>query len=64
MLGSKLPLFFSLVILLSAPLLLVIFRSILIPIQAAVMNLLTIGASLGNSFRRLPGRLVRERTLG
>jgi RND superfamily putative drug exporter len=46
-LGSKLPLFFSLVILLSALLLLVIFRSILIPIQAAVMNLLTIGASLG-----------------
>jgi RND superfamily putative drug exporter len=46
-LGSKLPLFFSLVILLSALLLFVIFRSILIPIQAAIMNLLTIGASLG-----------------
>jgi putative drug exporter of the RND superfamily len=40
-------LFFALVILLSALLLFVIFRSILIPIQAAVMNLLTIGASLG-----------------
>jgi putative drug exporter of the RND superfamily len=46
-LGSKLPLFFALVILLSALLLFVIFRSVLIPIQAAVMNLLTIGASLG-----------------
>jgi RND superfamily putative drug exporter len=46
-LASKLPLFFALVILLSALLLFVIFRSILIPIQAAVMNLLTIGASLG-----------------
>jgi len=46
-LGSKLPLFFALVILLSALLLFVIFRSILIPIQAAIMNLLTIGASLG-----------------
>jgi RND superfamily putative drug exporter len=46
-LGGKLPLFFGLVILLSAALLLVIFRSVLIPIQAAIMNLLTIGASLG-----------------
>jgi len=46
-LGSKLPLFFALVILLSALLLLVIFRSLVIPVQAAVMNLLTIGAALG-----------------
>ncbi len=46
-LASKLPLFFSIVILLSALLLLVIFRSLVIPVQAAVMNLLTIGAALG-----------------
>jgi putative drug exporter of the RND superfamily len=46
-LGSKLPLFFSIVILLSALLLFVIFRSIVIPIQAALMNLLTIAAALG-----------------
>jgi RND superfamily putative drug exporter len=46
-LGGKLPLFFAIVILLSALLLLVIFRSIVIPIQAALMNLLTIGAALG-----------------
>jgi RND superfamily putative drug exporter len=46
-LGGKLPLFFGLVILLSALLLLVMFRSLVIPIQAAVMNLLTIGAALG-----------------
>jgi RND superfamily putative drug exporter len=46
-LASKLPLFFSIVILLSALLLLVIFRSVVIPVQAAVMNLLTIGAALG-----------------
>ena len=46
-LGSKLPLFFAIVILLSALLLLVIFRSIVIPIQAALMNVLTIGAALG-----------------
>ena len=46
-LGGKLPLFFGIVILLSALLLFVIFRSIVIPIQAAIMNLLTIGAALG-----------------
>jgi RND superfamily putative drug exporter len=46
-LASKLPLFFAIVILLSALLLLVIFRSVVIPLQAAVMNLLTIGAALG-----------------
>jgi putative drug exporter of the RND superfamily len=46
-LSTKLPLFFAIVILLSALLLFVIFRSIVIPIQAAIMNLLTIGAALG-----------------
>ena len=46
-LSSKLPLFLGLVILLSALLLFVIFRSLVIPIQAAILNLLTIGASLG-----------------
>jgi RND superfamily putative drug exporter len=46
-LSAKLPLFFGIVILLSALLLLLIFRSILIPIQAAIMNVLTIGAALG-----------------
>ena len=46
-LSSKLPLFFAIVILLSALLLLVIFRSLVIPLQAAIMNLLTIGAALG-----------------
>jgi len=46
-LSSKLPLFFGIVILLSALLLFVIFRSVVIPVQAAIMNLLTIGAALG-----------------
>jgi len=46
-LGSKLPLFFGLVILLSMLLLFIIFRSLVIPLQAAIMNLLTIGAALG-----------------
>ena len=46
-LSVKLPLFIAIVVVLSALLLLVIFRSIVIPIQAAVMNLLSIGGALG-----------------
>ncbi len=46
-LEHKLPLFFALVILLSALLLLIVFRSIVIPVQAAILNLLTVGAALG-----------------
>ena len=46
-LGHKLPLFIGVVVLLSALMLMIVFRSLLIPLQAAVMNLLSIGASLG-----------------
>jgi putative drug exporter of the RND superfamily len=46
-LGKKLPLFIGVVVLLSALLLMVVFRSLVIPLQAAVMNLLSIGAALG-----------------
>ena len=46
-LASKLPLFIAIVVLLSALLLLVIFRSLVIPAQAAIMNLLSIGGALG-----------------
>ena len=46
-LGHKLPLFIGVVVLLSALLLLIVFRSLVIPLQAAVMNLLSIGAALG-----------------
>jgi RND superfamily putative drug exporter len=46
-LSSKLWLFIGVVVALSALLLLVVFRSLLIPVQAAVMNLLSIGAALG-----------------
>ena len=46
-LGHKLPLFIGVVVLLSALLLLVVFRSLVIPLQAAAMNLLSIGAALG-----------------
>jgi len=45
--GSKLWIFIAAVVLLSALVLLVVFRSLLIPLQAAVMNLLSIGSSLG-----------------
>ena len=46
-LSSKLPLFIGIVVALSALLLLIVFRSLVIPLQAAFMNLLSIGASLG-----------------
>jgi RND superfamily putative drug exporter len=46
-LAHKLPLFIGVVVLLSALLLMIVFRSLVIPLQAAVMNLLSITASLG-----------------
>jgi putative drug exporter of the RND superfamily len=46
-LGHKLPLFIGVVVLLSALLLMIVFRSLVIPLQAAVMNLLSISAALG-----------------
>jgi RND superfamily putative drug exporter len=46
-LGSKLALFIAAVIVLAALLLVAVFRSLVIPVQAAVMNLLSVGASLG-----------------
>ena len=46
-LDSKLPLFIGSVVLLSFILLMFLFRSILIPIKAAVMNMLSIGAAFG-----------------
>jgi putative drug exporter of the RND superfamily len=46
-LAGKLPLFIGLVVVLSALLLFVVFRSLVIPVQAAAMNLLSIGGALG-----------------
>jgi len=46
-LGSRLPYFIGVVVLLSALLLMVVFRSLVIPLQAAAMNLLSIGAAMG-----------------
>jgi putative drug exporter of the RND superfamily len=45
--ASKLPLFVGVVVLFSALLLLAVFRSVVIPIKAAVLNMLSIGAALG-----------------
>jgi RND superfamily putative drug exporter len=46
-LSGKLPIFIAAVIVIAMLLLVAVFRSIAIPIQAAVMNLLSVGASLG-----------------
>jgi RND superfamily putative drug exporter len=45
--GRRLPGFIAAVIVVSALLLLVVFRSLAIPLQAGLMNLLSIGAALG-----------------
>ncbi|HKA98859.1 MAG TPA: MMPL family transporter [Streptosporangiaceae bacterium] len=45
--ASRLPLFIAVVIGLSALLLLVVFRSLLIPLKAALLNVLSVGAALG-----------------
>src|SRR5579875_3360918 len=46
-LTAKLPLFVGIVVLVSALLLMVVFRSLVIPIAAALMNLMSTAASLG-----------------
>jgi RND superfamily putative drug exporter len=46
-LSEKLPLFIGVVVLLSALLLMAVFRSILVPLKAMLMNLLSIGAAFG-----------------
>lgn len=45
--GSRLPLFFALVIGISFLMLVLVFRSLMIPLKAALMNLLSIGAAYG-----------------
>jgi putative drug exporter of the RND superfamily len=45
--SEKLPLYIGVVILLSALLLMAVFRSVLVPLKAIVMNLLSIGAAFG-----------------
>ena len=45
--GQRLPLLIGVVILLSFLLLMMVFRSLLVPLKAAIMNLLSIGAAYG-----------------
>ena len=45
--ASRLPIFIGAVLLLSFLLLMVVFRSLLVPLKAVVMNLLSIGAAYG-----------------
>src|SRR5262249_20780220 len=45
--GSRLPFFFGAVLALSFLLLLIVFRSGLVPLKAVIMNLLSIGAAYG-----------------
>jgi putative drug exporter of the RND superfamily len=47
LLGQRLPLFIGVVILLSFLLLMAVFRSILVPLKAAIMNLLSVAAAYG-----------------
>jgi len=47
LLEARLPIFIGVVLLLSFLLLLVVFRSLLVPLKAVVMNLLSIGAAYG-----------------
>jgi putative drug exporter of the RND superfamily len=46
-LGGRLPVFIAAVVILSFLLLMVVFRSIVVPLKAALMNLLSIGAAYG-----------------
>jgi RND superfamily putative drug exporter len=45
--GERMPLFFAAVLGLSFVLLLVVFRSVLVPLKAVIMNLLSVGAAYG-----------------
>jgi putative drug exporter of the RND superfamily len=47
LLSAKLPLFIGVVVLLGFLLLMAVFRSLLVPLVASVMNLLSVGAALG-----------------
>jgi putative drug exporter of the RND superfamily len=47
LIGSRLPLFIGVVLILSFLLLMAVFRSVLVPLKAVIMNLLSIGAAYG-----------------
>ncbi|MEM9038175.1 MAG: MMPL family transporter [Actinomycetota bacterium] len=47
LISARLPLFFAIVLLLSFLLLMAVFRSVLVPLKAVLMNLISIGAAYG-----------------
>ena len=59
-LAARLPWFFRVVLALSFLLLMVVFRSLLVPLKAVVMNLLSIGAAYGLVVADLPVGLARR----
>jgi RND superfamily putative drug exporter len=58
------PLFFGVVLALSFLLLMAVFRSLLVPLKAVIMNLLSIGAAYGVVGRGLPVGLARQDVFG
>ncbi len=59
-LGSRLPYMFLAILLLSFILLMLVFRSLLVPLKAVIMNLLSIGAAYGVIVAIFQIRLVEE----
>ena len=55
------PYFFAAVLVLSFLLLMVVFRSLLVPLKAVIMNLLSIGAAYGVTVAARAVGLVRRR---
>ncbi|WP_407564800.1 MMPL family transporter [Streptomyces sp. 184] len=60
--GGRMPLFIAVVVGLSLLLLLVVFRSVLIPVKAALLNLISIGAALGATVLVFQGGVFGEST--
>ena len=58
-LASRMPYFFGAVLILSFLLLMVVFRSLLVPLKAVIMNLLSIGAAYGVLVAAVPVGLVQ-----
>ena len=58
--GARLPIFIGAVLVLSFLLLLLVFRSVLVPLKAVLMNLLSIGAAYGVIVAIVPVGLGRQ----
>ena len=58
--GERMPIFFGAVLTLSFLLLMLVFRSLLVPLKAVIMNLLSIGAAYGVDRRPVPVGLAQR----